>query len=202
MTNHSTSGALSAAVALFRADAARWVIPEERVPVDTVTVGQLARLMFRHVPLRAMAWFRFGSAMRSIGVPGCAGFVERRLLRRYGLELATGVRTGGGLYIAHPVGCVLHATEIGDNVSVISNVTFGHRDGRWPAIEADSWFGAGCRVIGGITVGRGARVGANAVVINDVPARATAVGVPARAIPAPGDSARTSVTPMLTSTSD
>jgi serine O-acetyltransferase len=198
MTNDSTCGALSAAVALFRADAARWVIPEERVPVDTVTVSQLVRLTFRHIPLRAMAWFRFGSAMRSVGVPGCAGLVERRLLRRYGLELATGVRTGGGLYIAHPVGCVLHATEIGENVSVISNVTFGHRDGRWPAIDADSWFGAGSRVIGGITVGRGARVGANAVVISDVPPGATAVGVPARIIPAPTDPMQARTTMMLT----
>lgn len=109
-----------------------------------------------------------------------SGYVQRRLLRVHGLELAPSTPVGGGLYIAHPVGCVLHAASIGDDVTVIGQVTLGTRgDGRWPVIGDGVFVGVGARILGGITVGSGAVIGANAVVIADVPAGATAVGIPA-----------------------
>ena len=105
------------------------------------------------------------------------------MLRLYGLQIEPGASVGGGLYIAHPVGCVLFAEHIGTNVSVISAVTFGTRgDGAWPRIGDEAFFGAGSRVLGGIAVGAGALIGANAVVIHDVEPGATAVGAPARVV--------------------
>ena len=109
--------------------------------------------------------------------------MQRRLLRVYGLELAPSTPVGGGLYIAHPVGCVLHAASIGENVTVIGQVTFGYaNDARWPTIGDRAYLGVGARVLGGVTIGADARVGANAVVLGDVPPGSTAVGVPARVL--------------------
>lgn len=165
---------------LLRADAARWVVPQAVSPIESVTLPTLARLLLRHPPLRAMGWLRLAAALRRIGIPGVSGWAQRRLLRVYGLELAPSQDIGGGLYIAHPVGCVLMAEHIGSNVTVISNVTFGTRDdARWPVIGDDVFVGVGARILGGITIGEGCRIGANAVVLGDVPAGCTAVGIPA-----------------------
>lgn len=73
--------------------------------------------------------------------------------------------------------------RIGRNCSVIANVTIGMRN-EWvfPEIGNDVFIGAGARVLGGITLGDQAVIGANAVVIHDVPAGATAVGIPAKVV--------------------
>ncbi len=169
--------------ARFRRDVARWIKPQEIGDPAQVTPLLTAKLLFRYPPLRAVAWYRFGQWCRAKGVRGVAGYVQRRLLRTYGLELAPSTPVGGGLYIAHPVGCVLHAASIGENVTVVGQVTFGTlEDGVWPVIDDRAFLGVGARVLGGITVGADARVGANAVVLRDVPSGATAVGVPARVL--------------------
>lgn len=170
-------------VTAFRSDAARWVRPQEVADLAEVTPSAILKLLVRHPPLRAMAWFRFGAACRNAGVRGVAGYVQRRLLRVYGLELAPSTPCGGGLYVAHPVGCVLHAASMGANVTVVGSVTFGTRtDGRWPVIGDRAFIGVGARVLGGITVGDGAEIGANAVVIRDVAPGDTVVGIPARVV--------------------
>ncbi len=173
---------LRSSMALLKCDAARWVQPQQFADPKSVTSTTLVRLLFRHPPLRAMAWFRLGTAASRLGIRGLPSWAQRRLLRLYGLELRVGADIGGGLYIAHPVGCVLAAETIGNDVTVISQVTFGTRDdGRWPTIGDRTFFGAGARILGGVTIGDGARVGANAVVIHDVLAGSTVVGVPASA---------------------
>jgi serine O-acetyltransferase len=74
--------------------------------------------------------------------------------------------------------------RIGNNVTVGPNVTIGGRSGLIPVpvIEDDVWIGAGACILGPVTIGRGAQIGANSVVLCDVPTGATAVGVPARII--------------------
>jgi serine O-acetyltransferase len=173
--------ALFEAIADFRKDAARWVRPQEIAAAHEVTPAVVLRLLVRHIPLRAMAWFRLASLLQLLGAPLVAGWTQRRLLRLYGLELMPGGKIGGGFYIAHPVGCVLVADRIGSNVTVIGQVTFGTRtDSRWPSIGDGVFVGAGARVLGGITIGDRAQIGANAVVVHDVPPDTTVVGVPAR----------------------
>ena len=177
---------VSDAMERFRSDAARWVRPEEVADRDEVSPRVMAALLVRYPALRAMAWFRFATAAQALSIRGAPGWTQRRLLRLYGIELVPGAEIGGGFYIAHPVGCVLVAESIGANVTVIGQVTFGVRgDGRWPTIADDAWIGAGARVLGGITLGERARVGANAVVIEPVAPDDTVVGVPARSTKAP-----------------
>lgn len=167
------------AFALFQMDAARWVRPEEVAELSELSIFRIASLLYRHLPLRALAWYRLASELQHLKVPGAAGLIQRRLLVRFGLEMVPGAAVGGGLYIAHPVGCTLVAESIGSNVSIIADVTFGVREGGWPRVGDDVYVGAGARIIGGITVGEKARIGANAVVLRDVPSGSTVVGVPA-----------------------
>jgi serine O-acetyltransferase len=165
----------------FRLDAARWIDPSFIGDPSEITPLLALRLLLRHAPLRAVAWYRFGVWCRKRGIPLCYGYASRRIRRVHGLELSCQGEIGGGLYIAHTIGTVVLARSIGKNVSLIAAVTIGMRN-RWafPAIGDGVFVGAGARLLGGIEVGEGASIGANAVVITDVPPGATAVGIPAR----------------------
>lgn len=100
-------------------------------------------------------------------------------------EIAIAARVAGGLYIPHPYGIVVGAATIGPNVTILQNVTIGRRsraDTADPDIRAGVIIGAGAVVLGRITLGEGANVGANSVVLKDVPAGATAIGIPAKVL--------------------
>lgn len=174
---------LATALELFRADAARWVVPGQISDSSSLTARQIAVLLYRHLPLRALLWFRIGGWCQRQGIPLLPGLFQRQIAARYGLEIAIGAEIGGGLYVAHPYGTVIAPRRIGRNCNIIAAVTIGMRN-EWafPDIDDGVTIGAGARVLGGIRVGANATIGANAVVIADVPAGATAVGVPARVL--------------------
>jgi len=94
-----------------------------------------------------------------------------------------GIKIGGGLYIPHPNGTVIVAEEIGKNCNIIANVTIGMRN-EWtfPIIGDNVFIGAGARILGGIRIGDNSVIGANSVVIQDVPDNTTVVGIPARVV--------------------
>ncbi len=166
---------------LFRQDVGRWIEPGQVVEVPRLTLRTTLKLLYRYRALRAMLWFRIGSWCQQKRVPGLPGLIQRRIMRHYGMEILIGADIGGGLYVAHPVGCVIVPARMGRNCSVIAAVTIGMRN-EWafPVIGDNVFIGAGARVLGGICVGDNAVIGANAVVIHDVPPGETAVGVPAR----------------------
>ena len=104
-----------------------------------------------------------------------------------GIEIHPGAKIGKGFLIDHGMGVVIGETaEIGDNCQIYHGVTLGGRGTlhtkRHPTLEDGVMIGAGAKCLGNITIGKGAKVGANAVVLQDVPPYATAVGVPARII--------------------
>jgi serine O-acetyltransferase len=84
------------------------------------------------------------------------------------------------------LGIVVHRHAVlGNNITISPNVVIGGRgDAGAPVIEDDVFIGAGACILGPVTVGRGSKIGANSVVLADVPPNATAVGNPARIIPA------------------
>ena len=100
-----------------------------------------------------------------------------------GAEVPLTCKLGGGLMLPHPNGIVFHPdVEIGPNCMIFQQVTLGYADGGVPRLGGHVDVGAGARLIGPITIGDHAKIGANAVVTIDVPAGATAVGIPARIV--------------------
>jgi serine O-acetyltransferase len=102
-----------------------------------------------------------------------------------GADIPLNARIEGGLQLLHPNGIVIHPdSRIGPNCIFFQQVTIGTREGSplVPCIGGDVSLGAGAKVLGGITIGNHARIGANAVVLCDVPDYGVAVGVPARVI--------------------
>ena len=100
-----------------------------------------------------------------------------------GIEIHPGAVIGEKLFIEHGMGVVIGETAIiGNNVTLYHGVTLGgvslDKGKRHPTIEDDVVIGAGGKVLGNITIGRGSRVGANAVVVHSVPPNSVVVGVP------------------------
>jgi serine O-acetyltransferase len=99
-------------------------------------------------------------------------------------DIAPEATLGRRLMIPHPNGVVIHEDAVvGDDCMIMQQVTIGMiQEGAVPRLGNNVYVGAGAKIIGKVNVGDGARIGANAVVTNDVPAHCTAVGVPARLI--------------------
>ncbi len=106
-----------------------------------------------------------------------------------GIEIHPGAVIGDRVFFDHAMGVVIGETaEIGDGCTIYQGVTLGGTSlykgsKRHPTLGRDVVVSAGAKVLGGFTVGDGAKIGSNAVVIKPVPAGATAVGIPARIIP-------------------
>ncbi len=125
--------------------------------------------------LWARGWLVLGRFVSSIG---------RNLT---GIEIHPGAKIGKRFFIDHGVGVVIgETTEIGDDVTLYQGVTLGgtslQRGKRHPTLEDGVIVGAGAKILGAFTVGRGARIGANAVVLSEVPPGVSMGGIPARII--------------------
>jgi len=104
-----------------------------------------------------------------------------------GIEIHPGARIGEGLFIDHGMGIVIGETaEIGDDCHILQGVTLGgtsmHRTKRHPTLGNRVTVGAGAKLIGAVEIGDNARIGAGSVVVTNVPANATVVGVPGHVV--------------------
>jgi serine O-acetyltransferase len=102
-----------------------------------------------------------------------------------GSDLDSNATIGERFMLPHPNGVVVHGgAVIGDDCMIMQQVTIGQLSDIYaPVIGSRVYIGAGAKVLGKVVVGDGARIGANAVVLCDVPANWTAVGIPARVLP-------------------
>ena len=124
-----------------------------------------------------------------------ARFVSHLARFLTGIEIHPGATIGQRVFIDHGMGIVIGETaEIGDDCTLYHGVTLGgtswNAGKRHPTLEAGVIIGAGAKVLGPITLHAGAKVGSNAVVVKDVPAGATAVGIPARVLDAQAEQVR------------
>lgn len=104
-----------------------------------------------------------------------------------GVEIHPAATIGRRFFIDHGMGVVIGETcEIGDNVTVFQGVTLGgtgkEKEKRHPTILDDALIATGAKVLGSITVGKGAKIGAGSVVLKDVPDHSTVVGIPGRVV--------------------
>jgi serine O-acetyltransferase len=121
------------------------------------------------------------------GLPILPRFLAHVVRFLTGVEIHPGAKIGKGLFIDHGMGVVIGETaEVGENVTLNQGVTLGgtslERIKRHPTLGDNVVVGADALVLGAITVGNGARIGAGSVVVRDVPANATVVGIPGRVV--------------------
>lgn len=104
-----------------------------------------------------------------------------------GVEIHPGAKIGRKFFIDHGMGVVIGETaEIGDNVTLYHGVTLGgvtwDKVKRHPTLEDNVVIGSGAKILGPFTVGKGAKIGSNSVVVKEVPENATVVGIPGRMV--------------------
>jgi serine O-acetyltransferase len=137
---------------------------------------------------------RVRESARKWHVPGVNHALRLATTVVYGIEIGNTVELGEGINFAHTLGTVIGGTsKVGARVKFMGNNTIGTaKDNGCPVIEDDVVVGCGARVLGPIRVGKGAFIGANAVVLHDVPPGAVVTGIPARVQKSKDESAETS----------
>jgi serine O-acetyltransferase len=135
----------------------------------------------------ALLMHRVAHCVWSAGFKWLGRFVSHCARWLTGIEIHPGATIGRRFFIDHGMGVVIGETaEIGDDCTLYHGVTLGgtswNKGKRHPTLGAGVVIGAGAKVLGPITVGEHAKIGSNAVVVKDVPAGATAIGIPARVV--------------------
>src|SRR3989441_6651308 len=133
--------------------------------------------------VHALLSHRVAHALFQTGVPLAPRALATASRTLTGIEIHPAARIGDGFFIDHGMGVVIGETaEIGDDVTLYQGVALGGTGfatgKRHPTVEDNVTIGSGAKLLGPIRIGHGAKIGANSVVIHDVPANATVVGNP------------------------
>src|SRR5579884_4302446 len=167
----------------------------ERDPAARSTL----EILLTYPGLHAIALHRVASRLHRRGLKLPARLLSHLGRFLTGIEIHPGAQIGRRVVIDHGMGVVIGETAVvGDDVLLYQNVTLGgtgkERGKRHPTLGNNVVVGVGAKILGAVTVGEGAKIGAGAVVLRDVPPHTTAVGVPGRAVawtdPASGETRR------------
>jgi serine O-acetyltransferase len=154
--------------------------------MDPAATSKL-EVVLTYAGFHALLFYRLAHWLWRRGIP----FIPRALSQfaRFvtGIEIHPGATIGSGLFIDHGMGVVIGETaEIGDNVTIFQGVTLGgtgkQRGKRHPTVGSHVVVGAGAKVLGPIRIGDYVKVGANSVVLQDVPDHSTVVGIPGKVV--------------------
>ena len=142
-----------------------------------------AEILSSWAGVQALLAHRVAHALYDAGFPVAPRAISFASRAVTGIEIHPAARIGGDFFIDHGSGVVIGETaEIGERVTLYQGVTLGGtgfaRGKRHPTVEDDVTIGSGAKLLGPITVGHGAKIGANTVVISDVPSNSTVVGNP------------------------
>ena len=137
--------------------------------------------------VHALSMHRFANRLYKMHLKLLARMVSQFAKFMTGIEIHPAAKIEGGVFIDHGMGVVIGETaEVASGVVIYQGVTLGgtgkDKGKRHPTIQKDVVISSGAKVLGGFTVGEGARIGAGAVVLKEVPPHATVVGVPARVV--------------------
>jgi serine O-acetyltransferase len=147
-------------------------------------LAQVVRLCIVSDALLAQVFYRAKASMQARGVPLLPRLAHRLAMVSAQVSIGDPVVVRPGIYIIHGQVVLDGLVEIGSGVTIAPWVTIGLRAGdiHGPTIEDEVQIGTGAKVIGPVRVGAGARIGANAVVTDDIPPGVTAVGAPAKPV--------------------
>jgi serine O-acetyltransferase len=128
-----------------------------------------------------MVMMRMRESLRRHRIPLLNRALRYTQMTVFGIEVGKDVQLGRGVYFVHTLGTVVGGdSRLGDRVRVMGSNTIGTaKDNGCPIIDDDVVIGCGARILGPIRIGARAQIGANAVVLHDVPADAIATGIPA-----------------------
>lgn len=160
-----------------------------RLEAHRTSVQDIARLAVTNAAFSSIFIHRISRMLFLRGHDGLARLVGRVNISLHGIDIHPGASIGPGVLLQHPVGVVIGSATVGPGATFMGGVTLGRRDvlhgpdeGMYPTIGEGALLGAQSTVLGPVRVGRGASVGAGAVVLDDVPDGAVAVGAPARVV--------------------
>lgn len=144
-------------------------------------------LIFNYPGLWALFFHRIAHWLHQLGLRFLPRFISAVGLFLTRIDIHPGASLGRRVFIDHGIGVVIgETTIIGDDVLIYQQVTLGgvstSKGKRHPTVKNGAVIGAGAKVLGNITLGENVKVGANSVVVKDVPADCTAVGIPARVL--------------------
>lgn len=149
-------------------------------------------VVLTYAGFHAVVAYRVSHWLKAHHVPFLPRFISQAARILTGIEIHPSATIGSGFFIDHGMGVVIGETaEIGDYVTLFQGVTLGgtgkERGKRHPTLGSHVVVGAGAKILGGITVGDNVKVGANSVVLKNVSANSTVIGVPARVIKTQGE---------------
>lgn len=136
-------------------------------------------------PSLVMRWYRFMRTMHLKKVPIIPGLMVRLIRVVFACDLPYTCDLAEGVELCHSgLGVVIHdRAVVGKGTKIYQHVTLGGRDGRGhPTLGENVFVGPGVCILGGVTIGNNVRIGANAVVLDDLPENSVAVGIPAKVI--------------------
>ena len=144
-------------------------------------------ILLTYAGVHALSWHRVAYFLHKIKLKLLARIVSQTARFFTGIEIHPAAKIEGGVFIDHGTGVVIGETaEVHKGTVIYQGVTLGgtgkERGKRHPTIMEDVVLSAGAKVLGGFTVGKGAKIGAGAVVLKEVPPYATVVGIPGRVV--------------------
>lgn len=149
-------------------------------------------VVLTYAGFHALLAYRISHRLKSMGIPFLPRAISQLARWLTGVEIHPSAKIGTGFFIDHGMGVVVGETaEIGDYVTLFQGVTLGgtgkERGKRHPTLGNHVVVGAGAKILGGITIGDNVKIGANSVVLKNVPPNSTVIGVPARVIKTQGE---------------
>ena len=147
----------------------------------------LFEVILTYPGFHAIFWYRISHVLWKIKLKLLARVISNIVRMLTGIEIHPGAKIDGGFFIDHGMGVVIgETTEIGSNVTIYQGVTIGgissNKGKRHPTIASNVIVGAGSKILGPLNIGTNTKIGANSVVIDNIPEGSTVVGIPGKVV--------------------
>lgn len=152
----------------------------------------LLEVLTSYPGIKAVLLYRISHFFWKLGMPFVPRYISDIARELTAIEIHPGAEIGSDFFIDHGAGVVIgETTEIGNNVTIYAGVVFGgtslEKKKRHPTLGDNIVVGTGAKILGPVTIGDNVRIGANSVVVNDIPPNSVVVGVPGKIISRKGE---------------